>query len=157
MKRLLILVVMAGLLSGCDNSDKHISVTSDAEANKGESIIIDVSHFPDYVGVNGKRIYPDTNNPVSDAGTSNAIYNFQRVTPDGRGSIFSTFEYVHIMRCESDCITPAYNWMMQKDGGSTAWRTITGAINYAMYDIYDSAYQDTSNSISYAGEVKGWN
>jgi len=157
MKRLLIVSLMGLVLAGCDSADKHISITEKYGDNKGQTVIVDVSHFPDYVSVAGRRLYPDSQLPVSGANTQIADYEFTKQVK-GKGDDFSTTFYrVNIMRCESDCILHAFDWMNQKDGGSTEWRTFRGKINYAQYSIFNSADFGNSKAGAFiSGEVKGW-
>lgn len=119
---------------------------------------MDVSHFPDYVSVSGQRLYPDSQVPVSGENAEIADYVFAKQV-NGKGDDFSTTFYcVNIMRCESDCISQAFGWMNQKDGGSTAWRVFKNEINYVEYSVVDSAdfgYDKVGTII--AGRVKGWN
>ncbi|MGG7915601.1 hypothetical protein PGN80_13155 [Klebsiella aerogenes] len=152
------LAVIGVALAGCDNSDKRIVITDSPVTNKAfaASVIVDVSHFPDYVSVGGKRLYPDKDFPVDGANTEIAFYEFSKEESDGNDSILSTFTRVKLARCESGCVKQGLGWLTQKDFKPvTAWRTATGEINYAQYSVVDLANYNAATVIS--GEVKGWN
>ncbi|HCT9982788.1 TPA: hypothetical protein OUD88_002878 [Enterobacter hormaechei] len=73
MKKIFVLGLIALALSGCDNSPEHKFIT--CSDNNNNSVIVDVVAFPEYVTVNGKRLYPDESMPIYGVGNID-VHNF---------------------------------------------------------------------------------
>ncbi|MDK4745994.1 hypothetical protein QOY93_11560 [Leclercia adecarboxylata] len=152
------LMALVGLLSACDSSDDYVTFTSDFGASKGQSVIVNVSHFPDYITVGGERVYPDKQNAVSGQGSGIAMYEFSKTTD--KSDDYTTrniFIDVKLMRAESNNLKMALGWIEQPDKEYiTAYRTLIGAINYGSYSYQDITNSTYNESVVIDGEAKGW-
>jgi len=89
MKRFIWLVMAAMTLSACDSSPTDKMITClDHGRNAAIGAAVDITHFPAYVVVNGKRLYPDETLAVDDMG-SVTIYSFSKTKSDNNGYFVS--------------------------------------------------------------------
>lgn len=151
MKRLLVVALMGLALTGCDNSSDYVQIQ-----DGDKSQIINITHFPEYVSVNGVRIYPDKDGAIDSAGSSMSMYEFAKQKDNGGWS--TTFTNVKLSRCESDCVSTAWGWIVDEHTPQlvTAWRVLTGKAYFGEYsnNTINGASADDVNVLS--GQVKGW-
>lgn len=151
MKKIIMVLAIAAVLSGCDNSSDFVQI-QDGDKNQ----IVNVENFPEYVSVNGVRIYPDADNAIDSAGSSMVMYEFSKQKDNGGWS--TTFTNVKLSRCESDCISNAWGWIVNERNPQweTAWRVLTGEAYFGSYshNTINGASADDVNVVT--GQIKGW-
>lgn len=151
MNRLTVVALMGLALTGCDNSSDYVQIQ-----DGDKSQIVNVTHFPEYVSVNGERVYPDKDGAVDSAGSEMAMYEFAKQKDNGGWS--TTFTNVKLSRCESGCVSGALGWITSesKPQWVTAWRVLTGKAYFGEYshNTINGASADDVNVLS--GQIKGW-
>lgn len=139
-------------LTGCDKSEDYI-VIQDHDKAVNSSVIVNVKHFPEYVSVNGVHLHPD-DNPVSGAGTDNAMYEFKVELKTDDYSYHSLV--AQLMRDETHNPISGIGWITEQKTDKQpviAWRESVGKFYYGTYSDYQSNVKDTPVIIGY---VKGW-
>ncbi|MGE5877629.1 hypothetical protein [Klebsiella variicola] len=149
MKKILLAVMACSLLSACDRApEQHHLICNDATHT--QSFIVDITHFPDYIFSQGKRLYPDPNTPVISPGTSATLYQFSREKNVEDEYVRTS---ITLSRPEADKITTAIE-LIRENHFRLAWRALRGKFIYAVYEFSDTAGLQVIDSSTLSGDCK---